>query len=152
MLKVYFGELKDSIYTTSVYFNNTYDEEWFNDELVKQMVKDVDKSDVLSPECIESPVLGQIPPTKLSGGVKTLILILKDDDNIFNASQCGDNCAKWILEIAKIKDITINLKHIMSFKDLEFSAYIINTGETVTSMDRFIDIGHAILVAEEEEH
>ena len=52
-------------------------------------------SEVLSDECINSPVLGQIPPERLSGGVKTLLLILNEPDRIFNASTCGDNCAKW---------------------------------------------------------
>ena len=31
--------------------------------------------------------------------MKTLLLILNEPDKIFNASTCGDNCAKWILEI-----------------------------------------------------
>ena len=39
---------------------------------------------------------------------------------IFNASACGDNCAKWILRIAGKKNLTINLHHIMDFgKDFE---------------------------------
>lgn len=49
------------------------------------MIKDVDKSEVVSDECIISPVLGQIPPERLSGGVKTLLLILNEPDKIFNA-------------------------------------------------------------------
>lgn len=32
------------------------------------MIKDIDDSEVLSGECINSPVLGQIPPERLSGG------------------------------------------------------------------------------------
>lgn len=59
------------------------------------MIKDVDDSDVLSRECIKSPVLGQIPPERLSGGVKTLLLMLNEPDKIFNAFVCGDNCEKW---------------------------------------------------------
>lgn len=59
------------------------------------MIKDVDDSDVLSGECIKSPVLGQIPPECLSGGVKTLLLMLNEPDKIFNAFVCGDNCEKW---------------------------------------------------------
>ena len=49
-------------------------------------------------------MLGQIPPERLSGGVKTLLLILNEPDRIFNASTCGDNCAKWIVEIGRIKE------------------------------------------------
>ena len=70
----------------------------------KKMIKDVDDSDVLSGECIMSPVFGQIPPERLSGGVKTLLLILNEPDRIFNASTCGDNCAKWILETERCHD------------------------------------------------
>lgn len=55
------------------------------------MIKDVDDSDVLSGECIKSPVLGQIPPERLSGGVKTLLLMLNEPDKIFNASVCADS-------------------------------------------------------------
>ena len=85
----------------------------------KTIMKDVDDSDVLSGECIKSPVLGQIPPERLSGGVKTLLLMLNEPDKIFNASTCGDNCAKWILEIGKQKDLTINLRHMMSLEKIQ---------------------------------
>lgn len=45
---------------------------------------------------------------------------------IFNASACGDNCAPWICKIAKSKDLTINLHHIMDFSRVpDFKAFII---------------------------
>ena len=37
------------------------------------MIKDVDKSNVIGPRVIDSPVLGGISPRELSGGVKTLL-------------------------------------------------------------------------------
>ena len=58
---------------------------------------------------IDSPFLGPIPPERLSGGVKTLILMQNDPDHIFNASASGNNCAQWILKLAEQKDITIRL-------------------------------------------
>lgn len=66
-------------YNTSVYFNNTYEPEWFDSELAKEMIRDIDDSEVLSGECINSPVLGQIPLERLSGGVKTLLLMLNEN-------------------------------------------------------------------------
>lgn len=108
MLTIKYGDAENGIYNTNVYFKNTYEPEWIESELAKRIIKDVDDSDVLSGECIKSPVLGQIPPERLSGGVKTLLLMLNEPDKIFNASTCGDNCAKWILEIGKQKDLTIN--------------------------------------------
>lgn len=63
-----------------------------------------------------------------------------ENDRVFNASVCGDNCAKWILQIAKQKDLTINLRHIMDFGEEPFAAKILNTGEVVHDMLAFIRI------------
>ena len=65
------------------------------------MIRDVDSSAVISAHVIESPVLGAITPKELFGGVKVLILMLKDDSFVYNMSNCGNNCAKWILKIAE---------------------------------------------------
>ena len=141
MLTIKYGDAENGIYNTNVYFKNTYEPEWIESELAKRIIKDVDDSDVLSGECIKSPVLGQIPPERLSGGVKTLLLMLNEPDKIFNASTCGDNCAKWILEIGKQKDLTINLRHMMSFgQDTEFEIKIENGGEMVHSMGEVIPV------------
>ena len=146
MLTIIYGDAENSIYNTSVYFKNTYEPEWFESELAKKMIKDIDDSDVLSGECINSPVLGQIPPERLSGGVKTLLLMLNEPDKIFNASTCGDNCAKWILEIGKQKDLTINLRHMMSFgHNTEFEIKIEKGGEIVHSMRELIPIASRYL-------
>ena len=133
MLKIIFGDAQNSVYHPPTYFDNTYEDEWITDPLSVEMIKDIDKSDVISPRAIDSPVLGSISVKELSGGVKTLMLMQFDDSGkIFNASACGDNCAKWIVEISRKKDLTINLHHIMDFSDCDdFSAYIVNTGKTV---------------------
>ena len=115
------------------YFDNVWEDEWLEDPLVKQMIKDVDNSEVISPHLIESPVLGPIGPKDISGGVKVLILLLKDTSFIYNISNCGDNCAKWILEICKDKDIVAYLEHVMHFKD-PFDIKILNTGNVVHRM------------------
>ncbi|GAB6129481.1 hypothetical protein JCM17204_20730 [Blautia stercoris] len=146
MLTIIYGDEPRSIYNTNVYFKNTYESEWLESELAKKMIQDVDDSEVLGGECIKSPVLGQIPPERLSGGVKTLLLMLNEPDRIFNASTCGDNCAKWILEIAKQKDLTINLRHMMNFgKDTDFEIKIKNGGEVVHSMKELIPIASKYL-------
>lgn len=140
MLKIIFGNCEDAIYNTSVYLKNTYQDEWITDELSVEMIKDVDKSDVIGPRLIESPVLGAISPKELSGGVKTLILINKDRDKIFNASTCGDNCAKWLLKIGETDDVIINLRHLMDFGNDEFEIEIMNTHQIVRNMKELINI------------
>ena len=146
MLTIIYGDAPQSVYNTNVFFKNTYEPEWFETDIAKKMIKDVDDSDVLSGECINSPVLGQIPPERLSVGVKTLLLILNEPDRVFNASTCGDNCAKWLLEIGKQKDVTVNLRHMMSFgKDTKFDIRIANGGEIVHSMKELIPVASKYL-------
>ena len=146
MLTIIYGDAPQSVYNTNVFFKNTYEPEWFETDIAKKMIKDVDDSDVLSGECINSPVLGQIPPERLTGGVKTLLLILNEPDRVFNASTCGDNCAKWLLEIGKQKDVTVNLRHMMSFgKDTKFDIRIANGGEIVHSMKELIPVASKYL-------
>lgn len=141
MLNIYLGEMDKAIYHPPVYFDNTYEDEWIIDPLTVAMIKDVDQSDVVGVHLIESPVLGPISTKELSGGVKTLILMAFDQSgNIFNASACGDNCAKWILKISETKELTINLRHIMEFGESEFEAKILNTGDIVHNMAEFVNI------------
>ena len=140
MLNIIFGDTENAIYHPPTYFDNTYQDEWITDPFTVQMIKDVDQSDVISTRVIDSPFLGSIPVRDLSGGVKTLILMMFDESGkIFNASACGDNCAKWIVEIGKKKDLTINLHHVMDFSSCEdFHAVILNTSKTVNSYDEYL--------------
>lgn len=145
MLSIFLGEMdKNVIHDVDAYFDNQFKYEWLEDDLVKELILDVDKSVVESPECIMSPVLRQIPPTRLSGGVKALILMkyLQSDNIIVNASACGDNCAKWILTLADQfeEDFVINLNHIMDFGGDSFKIKILNNGIIVNNMKEFIDI------------
>ena len=140
MLNVFFGDMPEAVYNTAVFFKNDYEDEWIIDPFVKEMIRDVDRSEVLDSCVIDSPVLGKIPPLGLSGGVKTLILVLFEPRKTFNASTCGDNCAKWLLKIAADEDRTINLRHIMDFGTEPFEINILNADTVVHSMREFVDI------------
>lgn len=133
MLNAYFGPMPEAIYNTAVYFKNTYRDSWITNPMSVEMIKDVDKSDVVSASLIESPVLGSISPLMLSGGVKTLMLVKFDRTHVFNASTCGDNCAKWLLRIAQDRKVVINLHHVMDFGD-EFKIRVFNSGTIVRNM------------------
>lgn len=138
MLNVYFGDMPGAIFNTAVYFKNTYRDSWITNPLSVQMIKDVDKSDVVSESVIESPVLGSITPLALSGGVKTLMLVNFDRKHVFNASTCGDNCAKWLLKIAEKRRVVINLHHVMDFGKGPFKIKVFNNGKTVSNMDELL--------------
>lgn len=140
MLNVFYGDMPNVIYNTAIYFKNTYENAWITDSLSREIIQDVDHSTVLDSGVIDSPVLGKIPPVQLSGGVKTLILIANEPDKVFNASTCGDNCAKWLLKIAENRDVTINLRHLMNFGSEPFTIHILNTDQIVHSMRELIPI------------
>lgn len=140
MLNIYFGDMPSAIYNTSGYFNNVYLDSWLDDPLDREMIQAIDKGKPLGPNAVETEALGVIPPTKLSGGVKTLMLIHHLPDKVFNASNCGDNCARWILKIAKTQDITINLRHIMNFGKRKFQAKILNNGQTIENMEELAEV------------
>ena len=138
MLSVFFGEMPEAVYNTSVYFQNQYKDSWITKPLSREMILDIDKSEVVSENLIQSPVLGAISPSQLSGGVKTLILMANDKSHVFNASTCGDNCAKWILQLGATEKLVINLRHLMDFGPGEFKIKVLNTGKIVKNMSELV--------------
>lgn len=145
MLSIYYGDMPEAIYDPVKFFKNTYSDEWITDELSVQIILDIDKSRVLGARVIDSPVLGGISPRELSGGTKTLIAINQRPDRIFNASACGDNCAKWLLKIGESKDITINLRHLMRFEEKPFEIRVVNTGTVVHDPGELFEIAAHIV-------
>lgn len=139
MLNIYYGDMEEAVYNTAVYFKNTYEDNWITEPIVRDIIKDVDKSEVIDSNLIESPVLGKISPLALSGGTKTLILIINDKEKIFNASTCGNNCAKWLLKISENEDVTINLRHLMDFGAGRFNIKVLNTDKIVHNMSELLD-------------
>ena len=122
MLNIFYGDMKEAVYNTAAYFKYDYEDNWITDPFVKKMIKDVDQSIVLD------------------SGVKTLILVKFEKNKIFNASTCGDNCAKWLLKIAETEDRTINLRHLMKFEVEPFDIRILNTNEIVHTMEELVSI------------
>ena len=85
MLTIHFGEDIEAEYGPS-WFKYNYDPEWLKDSFVQEMIKDVDNSEYVDGLVINSPVLGPIPPERLSGGLKTLIMIYEKPELIFDAT------------------------------------------------------------------
>ena len=138
MLNIIYGDYTEGIYNTAVYFKNVYKPEWITDPLSKEMIKDIDKSIVENGERIISPVLGIIQPSQLSRGVKTLILVAHDHKRVFNASGCGDNCAKWLLKIAEDRKIVVNLRHMMDFGNKPFKIRVVNKNRIAHNMEELL--------------
>ena len=135
MLKIIYGET-EGVARGPVWFKYSYDPEWFKDGFVQSMIEDVDGTSYIAGLVFDSPVLGPIPPEKLSGGVQTLVMIYEMPEKLFDATSCGPNCAKWLVEIGRKKDVTVNLRYFMPFDGLEpFEMEIINSGIIVNNAD-----------------
>lgn len=137
MLNIFLGEREQVAYGP-LWFKYSYEPEWFSDPLVQKMMEDVDHSHYVGGTIIESDVLGPIPPETLSGGLKTLILIYKKPDMVFDATSCGPNCARWLLEIGKREDVTVNLRYFMPMDGLEpFEIRIVNADKIVRTAEDY---------------
>ena len=140
MLSIYFGDKENVLHGPS-WFRFNYRPEWFEDTFVQEMLKDIDKSKFLGGELIQSDVLGPIPPERLSGGVQTLISIYENPERMFNATSCGENCAKWLLKIGEKKDVEVNLRYFMPFDGCEpFEIRVINEDKIVLNMDEYTHV------------
>lgn len=140
MLIIHFGSCHADNYIDNpdLFFDNTYEDAWLEDLQSKQMVKDIDHSELIGPNLVISPILGSIPVSRLSGGVKTLIQISHDPEHIYNASACGDNCAAWLLKLGDEKDVLVRLGHLMHFANEPFAIQIANNGEIVHTQKELV--------------
>lgn len=112
MLNIFLGTKNDSIYYVSEYFDATFEKEWFNSQLAKEIIKGIDDSEHIKDSYIESPVLGAISPRDLSSGCKGVLLLLNEDNITVCGERFGDNCFEYLFKVAELKDINITLSHI----------------------------------------
>lgn len=137
MLRIFFGDMDEAAYGPT-WFKYNYDPAWFEDPFVQDMILEVDRTKYVKGSVFDSPVLGAIPPERLSGGVKTLIMIYEMPDRVFDATSCGENCARMLLEIGRRKDVTVNLRYYMPMSGLEpFEIEIVNTKQIVRTEDDY---------------
>ena len=54
MLNIYFGNMPEAIYNTDVYFQNVYADEWITDDFAKEVIKKIDKSEVLDQQALNN--------------------------------------------------------------------------------------------------
>jgi hypothetical protein len=144
MLSIFFGYDEDAVLSVDTYFNNTYDEAWLDDPFVREIIRTVDGSVVQDRQCILSDVLGQIPPERLSGGTKALILMYEEEGFYTDLIVCGANCEDLILDMAQKKDISCSLSgYDISFENLGDSEHSVpirceNDGSMMKTHDEFV--------------
>lgn len=134
MLSVLFGrETENTNYCPEIFFNHTYKFEWFEDEIVKQIIKDVDNSEVIG-SCVVSPVLGSIAVEKLSGGCKVLILLYKVPDFEPDLIWLGQNCESWLARISDLVDCRAVMTGLdLDFRGIDIKFKCLNDNEIITN-------------------
>ena len=136
MLNVWFGRnypCGKVIRRVDFYFDTVKKKSWFNDKFNQEMIKDIDKTIVLKDFALENEILGGISPDKLSGGVKTLILIKEIPEETFDLTNCGENCFKWIFKMCENMDRTVVLNYVPNgaLMPKEFEINILNSNKIV---------------------
>ena len=126
-------------------FDDEYEEEWFSDKFIRRILEDIDNIDISKSNgsSFKNSITGNIhSPKELSTGCKTLILIYKYSNVIFQA-RFGDNCTDLLEEIAINNDITIksDYLHSFNFKTLSEIEYI-NYGMKAKCKSDIYDLLH----------
>ena len=114
-------------------------DEFFRDEFVKEMVKDIDGLEHIGRGAFEGSGYNNDTVTyhMLSDRVRALAFMFNEKKPVsISAAVCDDRCAKWILEIAKRKDLSINTSHYINF-DTDFEAYIVNSGRFIKTREEY---------------
>lgn len=99
---------------TRVYFrrySNTFD---FYDPFIQSVISGIDKAEVIANGAIKDYRGLFLSVDKLSTGSKTLCSIYFDKEGrTFYGSMMGDNCAPYLMEIARNKNVTVFYEHFM---------------------------------------
>ena len=141
MLSIYLGMDWGAVQKPDDYFDDIRDRSWFDEDIVKQIVKDIDNSDLVSQYLLVNPVFGDMSTKSISGGAKTLILLYKNADILIDLSACGENCTSWIAKISKMTDCKASISgfHINFTDDLDFDILVENDGKHISTVDEWND-------------
>lgn len=122
------------------YFDGYFEDSWMKNDIAKRAISEIDKSELIAPKVIESPILGQIPYTWISGGSKIIIMMNIAPDVIYDGDNLGDNCWPLFLELGKTKDIAISLSYFPQFEWIPGGlATSLDTGRIIHNFDEFAD-------------
>lgn len=125
MIYIQFGKIntdtspRQYLWQIDSYFDGYFEDDWMKDGWAKRVIKEIDRSDLVAPKILDSPVFGIIPYQWISGGAKLLIMMNNIQDIVYDGDNLGDNCWPLFLELGKSKDITITLSYFPRFKWIE---------------------------------
>lgn len=130
----------------SKYYNNVRENSWYDDPRVLSFAKEIDNVTYVGNRIFINKEGLPIPDTLLSGGFKTLTMMLKYEKEkfVYPTSKLGDNCWKLLAQIQNEKDYYM-------FNDSAIFDLSKN-GVVFTAMEdgRIIDEGSLLVWAQDE--
>lgn len=132
MLKITFGRYRNEAWAIDYYFEDVYDSDchWGDDEFIRRMILDIDECTHVADDMFKHQQWGLLRMVDLSGSVKNLILMYKQPTEImYRATNCGEECASWIEQIASMHDIHVSLSYLMDLNPLNVKGGIYCTNE-----------------------
>lgn len=148
MLSVYIGKKPNEIGHAGGWFDHQLDLNVINQEFSKRVIRDIDKSEVINENTVKSSKLGIIPITKISSGAKAVI-VMKYTNEVVDSAYFGDNCIKYVVEIAREKELVISMLRFINVFEYGYRGQIkiLNNGSYV---DNAMDLFNAYLEFEED--
>lgn len=129
------------------YFDSVFKCNWITTEFAKKVIKAIDKTEVITENVLKSPVLGTMPPQWLSDGTKGLLLLKYDTrkDVVLRSNAFGNNCAPYILEIAREKDIVLIGRHLINFGEFTDDIEVLNVPKVCHGHAEYIQVCREVL-------
>lgn len=121
-------------------FDDEFTEAWFQDPFVREVLEKIDHIDQIIGTALHNKITGHThSPRELSTGCKTVILMYKFPEHIFQA-RFGDNCIELVEKLASTRDVTVvsGYMHTIQFKYIDEVHYI-NLGITCKSNSEIIE-------------
>lgn len=72
MLNIIIGRPEGEVYETARYFDALFEEEWMNHDIIKDIVKDIDESEMVSSRLIQNDTYGSFSPKRFIGRNKDI--------------------------------------------------------------------------------
>lgn len=140
MLYIHFGPLNNGkeLFNPNRYFNRALqsDMHLVDNDFAKEVLMGVEGTKVISNFVIETKYIGTVSSEKISGGVKSILLMQRCPEVVVDATNCGDNCAEWIQKLARQQDVTITMYEFMEFTE-PFEAICLNNGNKMNSREDY---------------
>lgn len=140
-MELYFGHLEDELYAVDSFFLGNFDPSWLKSELAFKILQDIDRAIEIRDGAILVKDLFTDKPTwisshDLSSGTKALLIMLNTDEDFVCLTRCGENCAKWVIEIMKLKPLKCTLTYLMPFR-ADIPLHIINDNTDIETYTEY---------------